>query len=579
MTILRTGVAGLVLLAALLAQAQSPAAQVSYGAITGRVICEDGPVPFATIAVSAAGGRGRGNGFRTVIADAEGNFKVDGLRAAALSISATAPGYVQESVSPAPAESETSAEPLPPMWYHIGESVAIRMVRGGVITGRVLSPTGEPVIGMRVIAQPAESSATAFPAGNAEAQTDDRGIYRIFGLAAGSYVVAAQAGAAGGFPGRPRDPLANSAPIYHPAGSRATAAEVAVSAGAETAGIDIQYRNLRGFSISGTVAGAASSDARGGQFTLVTLTHKASGQVVNTAFLSPRGGPLRRGTASGPDTFSILGVANGEYELTAQRNAGEDAAASAPLRVLINGADVSGLALTLKPLASLRARLQIEGNGTACPAPRPPAMEEQVFSLRMIADKSTAAPPQPLTGTPDRNGEVRFRALAAGRYHLDAQLLDERWFVRAVTAPAPAVGKAPAAKPLDLARTGLAIKSGEKAEGIVLTAAEGAASVEGKASKAGEWLIYLLPAERERTEEVLRYAVTRTNGSGAFRLHNLAPGRYWTLALPAADPPTLPLALDAAARLRLRRAAEIANQPVELQPCQRLTGLTPTPKP
>ncbi len=592
---MRLCVSGLMLLAVLTAHAQTPNAAVSYGAITGRVTCEDGPLPFASVTVSAVAGRGPGNASRTVTTDAEGNFKVDGLRAAALQVTASAPGYVPESAA-VTAEPDLPAEVLQQPFYRLGDDVTIRLVKGGVITGRVLNPAGDPVIGVRVNAQPAQAAAAPFTMANTEAQTDDRGSYRIFGLSAGAYVVVANAAAGGGFGGGgfggggrggpQRNPLANDGPIYYPSGSRAAAVEVTVNSGTESSGIDIQYRSTHGFAISGTVAGAVAERGPGGGFTLVMLTHKASGQVVNTAFLTPRGGPGRRGAtaSSGPDTFSILGVTAGEYELAAQRNAGDDTAAAAPVRVLVSGADVTGVALTLKPLASVRAQLQIE-SGIKCPAPRPAILDEQVFALRTDQVGVSKPPPAPIS-VPNRAGEIAFRGLTGGRYRLNAQLLDERWYLRSITAPtpsapvkgatSPAAKTAPVAPPrlMDVSRSGLTLKAGERLNGVVVAVTEGAAALEGKAVKAGtsvpSWRIHLIPVERERAEDVLRYAETQTGSGGAFRFRNLAPGKYWILAQPVPKESEAPTGLDTAARLRLRRAAEAANQVIELQPCQRL---------
>lgn len=598
------------LLPALHVQAQTPDASANYGGLTGRVIGEDGPVPFANVTVTTVGGRGQGNGSHTVITDAEGNFKVDGLRAAALQIQVSAPGYVQESaaVSVAAAEPDGPVEAVTQTYYRIGDDVTIWMVKGGVITGRVLNLAGDPVIGVRVIAQPANpASLAAVPTlmASNEAQTDDRGIYRIFGLPAGTYVIVANAGAlgggggggfgpafGGGRPGQQRNPFANDGPIYHPSGGRAGAAEITVNSGTEVSGIDIQYRSVRGVAISGTVAGAATVRGPGGGFTIVTLTDKASGQVLNTAFLTPRGGPIRRGEASGPDTFSMLHVADGEYEITAQRNSGDESAAAAPVRVLVNGSDVTGVALTLKPLANVRAQVQFESL-SKCSAPRPALLEEQIFTLRAEPAASTKAPvprpPAPIS-VPNRTGEIAFRGLAAGRYRLGTQLLDERWFIRSIAAPAPTpsvpakttpapaakTGSVASAKMVEVSRSGLTLKSGERLNGVVVAVAEGAAAIDGKVVKAGTkapaeaWQIHLIPVERERAEDVLRYAETQTGNSGTFRFRNLAPGKYWVLAQPAPQNAASQAALDTAARLRLHRAAEAANQVIELQPCQRL---------
>jgi hypothetical protein len=556
-----------------------------YGSISGRVMSEDGPVPFAGITVSPASGRGAGNSSRNATADAEGNFKVDGLRAIAWSVYAAAPGYVMDALP-------DDEEPDQPH-HRVGDNVTIRMVKGGVITGRVLSATGEPVIAVRVGAE-LVSDAQGKRAKNAvlrqavsgDFQTDDRGVYRIYGLPPGTYVVVASP-ASGFGPGGRRSPYDGDAPVYHPANTRDAAAEVVVNSGAETGGIDIQYRSEKGRAVSGKVIAPAPEGDRVGGFTSVTLTHAATGAVINTAFVGPRG----RGENSA-SAFSMHGVPDGEYEIAAQRNSpGGDLAASAPRRVVVIGRDVAGIELTLKPLASVAGRLLLE-SASKCAAQRPASFEEQLFALRaeeaVAGEQKSATDPLRPTA-PDRSGELAFRGLSAGRYRLVAQMLDEKWFIRSITFPIAAPASAsktsprPAAKPspapswVDAGRNGLNLKSGERLAGLIVNVTEGAAAIKGKVKVAeGATLpsrlrVHLIPVERERADDLLRYAETEANGDGAFRLSNLAPGKYWLLARSSARPDkSWPEAFDAAARTRLRREAEAANQVVELQPCQRL---------
>jgi hypothetical protein len=62
------------------------------GAISGRVVTEDGqPVPRATVSITASGMTNRRLSVNT---DEEGNFRAEGLDAAAYVVSASAPGYV-----------------------------------------------------------------------------------------------------------------------------------------------------------------------------------------------------------------------------------------------------------------------------------------------------------------------------------------------------------------------------------------------------------------------------------------------------------------------------------------------------
>jgi hypothetical protein len=95
--------------------------------------------------------------------------------------------------------------------------------------------------------------------------------------------------------------------------------------------------------------------------------------------------------------------------------------------------------------------------------------------------------------------------------------------------------------------------------------------------------VYLLPAERDKFADVLRYFVTPVEPSGAFALNNLAPGRY-QVAVQTLDANTgtlfklrLPEATEA--RAKLRRVAETQKTELELKPCQNLTDQQVTFKP
>ncbi|MBI3874578.1 MAG: carboxypeptidase regulatory-like domain-containing protein, partial [Verrucomicrobia bacterium] len=122
-------------------------ATAEYGALTGRVLGEDGPVPYASVSVVPAGDAGRGNIGKTVTADVEGNFKLDGLRALAWQVTASAPGYVTNDLD------LTMPEAAPQPYHRIGDQVTLQLMKGGVITGRVLSAANEPLVAVRVSAQ------------------------------------------------------------------------------------------------------------------------------------------------------------------------------------------------------------------------------------------------------------------------------------------------------------------------------------------------------------------------------------------------------------------------------------------
>ncbi len=555
-----------------------------YGSITGRVVSEDGPLPFVSITVLPVSSnninRGPGNNsFRNVTTDAEGNFKVDGLRASAWQVIPSAQGYVVD----------TSEEAAPP-YFRIGEAATIRMVKGGVITGRVLNSVGEPLIAVPVSVQYVRD-AQGRPASGGGAgggfQTDDRGVYRIYGLQPGSYVVSAGRTGGGGGPGGGRfSPYDGDVPTYFPAATRDTAVEVSVSGGGETGGIDIQYRGDKGRAISGKITGATTDTSNrgfGGPGGIsVTLTHAATGSMFNRTFVQSR---------NGANSYALYGVPDGEYEVTAERiSPSDNDAASTPRRVVITGRDVTGMDLVLMPLASIQARLQLETENKEikCETTRKAAFEEQLFVLQ---PEEQAESPQRRNqrrpvfdnhlGTPNRAGEMSFRNLNIGRYHLLTKLLDDNWYLRSITlpgAPVKATPKAPAkATIVDVARNGLNLKSGDKLTGLTVKVSEGAAGVKGKV-KAEEnnplppmLRVYLVPVEKERADDVLRYAETGIGTDGSFSFSHLAPGKYWLTTRLEIDDAQKKIR-DNAERAKLRREAEAANTVVELQACQRLVN-------
>jgi hypothetical protein len=69
-----------------------------------------------------------------------------------------------------------------------------------------------------------------------ERTTDDRGVYRIYGLAPGTYV--ASAGGGSGFSGYNINPYDADVPTYAPAATRDTATEINLHSGEEVTGID-----------------------------------------------------------------------------------------------------------------------------------------------------------------------------------------------------------------------------------------------------------------------------------------------------------------------------------------------------
>ncbi|HWQ31748.1 MAG TPA: hypothetical protein VNQ79_02600 [Blastocatellia bacterium] len=416
--------------------------------------------------------------------------------------------------------------------------------------------------------------------------TDDRGVYRIYGLLPGAYLVCA-GGSGSGF--GYQNPFAFDARIYYPSSTRDAATEITVQAGVETTGTDLRWRSERGFVVSGTIRTAADSESSIRGFIQFDLINPVTGAREASGF-NPSG------TAG--NGFAFYGVSDGEYDLIASSGGSELIARSQPRRIVVSGRDVTGLELTLLPVGSLAGKvvietLQAENKAKTCHSPRPLLPEEILISVSR--DQQGREEPQDYFpyarfGSPNSQGEFTVKNLEAGRWRLIPRLPDDNFYLRSITLPASApkparAGTASAGSSAnDPARNGLTLKSGERVTGLIVTAAEGAAALKGKVSAEGAKLparlrVFLLPAEKEVADNVLRYAEAGADGDGAFSFSHLAPGRYLLLAraVPeneSADRPVRPLAWDSNERAKLRREAEAANVTIELKPCQRVNDYT-----
>jgi hypothetical protein len=558
-----------------LASAQAPASpsrvpaqpvsadEPATGAITGSVVSESGqPLAGVTVSVWDASQSG---GHRTTSTDAEGNFRVRGLIPSLYFVTAFLPAYTRIS---------TDAS-IPGNYHRVGDTVKITLLPGGVITGKVTNAEGEPVIGVGVRAVMIRNASNETPQMGSlsisDAPTDDRGIYRIFGMAPGTYIVSA-----GGMT-LPEpfklNPYDSDVPTYAPSATRDTASEIVVRTGEESVA-DIRYRGDSGHVVSGTIKVSA---AAGGS---VSLT--AAGSVFPTAhaFQQPGGGG-----------FAFRGVADGEYDLVAQSipvqtGAIVDVPMSEPQHITVKGADITGLEFVPRPLASLGGQIVLQpAKVAACENKRRPLFAEMLVALqrpeRDEKERLTYLRVFARPGNPDANGNFAIKNLMPGKYLLDPSFFARYWYLQSVS-----VATTPK---IDAAANWTNVKFGDQISNFTITIAEGAASIRGKVTTANAaelpagLAVYLLPAERDKFADVLRYFVTPVETSGAFALNNLAPGRY-QVAMQTLDANTgtlfklrLPEATEA--RAKLRRVAETQKTELELKPCQNLTDQQVTFKP
>jgi len=523
------------------------------GSIKGRVVDEAG-VPMANVAINVRPVGGSYDEEQEAATDDNGEFVVDHLSAKPYVIHCEASGYIDADPSSS--------------YYLTGEPVTIRMTKGGVITGRVLGGTGEPCVKATVGTVRARDQ-DGQPVSSGEesdtAETDDRGIYRIYGLESGYYMVRVE-----GVGTYNDSQLRSAVPIYYPSVTRDGAQQVAVARGQEVGGIDITYRSERGHIVSGSFSGMMHSGSGGEAFIRVfgfkPLAVLEEGYQENRKFL-------------------FNGMPNGDYFVVAQNDAEAPTAASQPYQVTVKGADVRGIDLRLVPFASASGKVSM-GPAPAprgqpeCKGTRPGlAQEAVVWASRDEKKNDTVKPAFPPElfdesepTAPNENGEFSLQGLAPGHYRFGATLPNEAVYVSAISM------KAPSGKAIDIAASGASLKSGDQLAGISIILAEGASALRGRVVSSAEKAklpsglrVHLVPAEPAHANDVLRFAEAEVKSDGTFALTNIPPGRYRIVAIAVKDRGSLPVAWDADERASLhRRAEESGGAPVvELKPCQR----------
>jgi Carboxypeptidase regulatory-like domain len=456
--------------------AAQQAVVVGKGSITGTVTVSGTGQPARRARVNLNGSDGAGS--QTATTDDAGRFAFSGLPEGRYSLSASKPGYLGASFGQRiPGRSGT------PIQLADGQRMQaqLQIWRGGVITGTVLDEHGEaipntPVRLLRYVLQGGQR--TLQQSGNG--QTDDRGIYRIFGLQPGEYLVSAtprnnsaqvliaeqraavesamQRAAAvaasnpeqaqvlamraerlgANLPAPDDEQPTGYAPVYYPGTTNPSSAiAVVLAPSEEKAGIDFQYQVVPVARIDGVVASTG-----------VPLPNNVQITLVNRGFSVPGLNPgSARSDAQG--TFRIPNVPPGQYTLVARATitAGREggpagrgllaggrgqeliargrAAAGPPTDqtrlwgsadVTVDGGNVSNIVVTLQPGVPVSGRIVFDGA-----TPPPANMSSLRVSLQPIVTPGSG--PEMATGATGRveaDGKFTISSVVPGRYRLSA---------------------------------------------------------------------------------------------------------------------------------------------------------------
>jgi protocatechuate 3,4-dioxygenase beta subunit len=325
---------------------------------------------------------------RTTTTDDAGRYSFASLPANRYTLAVTKPGYVRMTYG-----AKRADRPGTPVTLGDGQQLKnldMALTRGAIITGRVLDETGQPAFGVSVrllqyrIVQGERVLAPAALGLVSPESTDDRGMFRLYGLPPGEYIVSAtprastageiramtdteiraaiaaaqqqpggmaagRPGGAGpiGAPGTGSTPPAvppreyatvGYAPVYYPGTTLAgSAATITLSAGEERSSVDFQLQLIRTAKIEGTVIAPAGIPPESVQLVMTpTGPNAVPGALPFT---------LVTRVAPGPDgKFTYTAVAPGTYTISARASQRPAGAPGAPAMAGAVRGDVVGFA-------------------------------------------------------------------------------------------------------------------------------------------------------------------------------------------------------------------------------------------
>jgi hypothetical protein len=543
------------------------------GPLAGPPVGASMPPLTVTFGLSQTGARGipgempmqvSASSARTVLTDDLGNFVIEKLPAGQYSVTVSRTSFLNTSFGQKKPGGQGTTFPLAD-----GQkaTVNLQMIRGGVITGTVIGEDGDPLSNTQV-------RASRFVMNNGarrlqvsgSAQSDDRGVYRLFGLQPGEYVISstpnasgmpqpdralsdnaliAQAiasgnvhpGAAPGLPATVAIPVPDMQqvqnagpppgylPVYHPGASApASAAIVRVVGGDEHAGIDIQVRLVQASLIQGSVLNPPGQDMAV-QVSLVTEDPLADAGFMNSTRSDTNG------------RFTFRSVAPGKYLVIAQ-------VVPAPGPTVVNGVSMVRTAppqLTDAQKWWGRAEVSVEGEPSVSTSvtlrpgrsisgqvifemTRPPDLTRtkqmvSIFSAPGVTMPSSGPMPQAEVG-PD--GRFTLNGIGPGRYTFRLP--------GGLAKSAIVNGEDTLDFPLDF-------KGDRDLTDVVLTVTDKTTEISGTLTdglgKPGTdyWVIAVASDERFWTPGSRRISVSRTGADGRYMLRNLPPGSYLIAAL------------------------------------------------
>ena len=334
--------------AVLLASAQDSAPAQKAASIAGTVVQEPGSRPLKKVLVQVIAEDQKQGGNYTASTDADGHFHIENVVPGRYRIFLEKAGF--DGVNARGLQSDVNVVAV-----QAGQSLddlLLRMLPTAIISGRVTDEDGDPMSGVRVVAQRKKPGKTG-KEGAAAGSTNDLGEYRLSGLFPGQYWIVAmpppdfrdyerQEKSPRGENSSDGQPDTHYLTTYYPGTyDDMQAATVTLKAGDEMP-INFALLPARTYRVRGMVTGATS-----GQKPAVELVAKA-------------GDSIHADNDVGPDgQFELRGIGPGSYVLRASAGA-DSQLLTARQDTSVVAADVEEVRLVVQPSFTISGHLRIE---------------------------------------------------------------------------------------------------------------------------------------------------------------------------------------------------------------------------
>jgi protocatechuate 3,4-dioxygenase beta subunit len=460
------------------------------------------PLQGAIVLVRSFNGDGS---FTTAVADSEGYYAVGGLGAGVWTVRA-APGHHRTSHVPRGFAVSGHVRGASGIRIAEGEErsdINIALLRAGAIAGRIVDDSGQPVSGIRLQLYHAPGGRAVV--GAASHITDDRGLFRLFGIEPGRYflctqppvVISSRAADAGL---RRRVPAA----ACHPSDTTGEFGQAITVVSGDTGGLEIRMPWHQNRQMSGTVLTSEGSPASGALVSARPVSGRARFEIVAPP-------------ARGDGRFIFSELAPGRYTLTARSTGSDPGAEWVTVEVDLTGEDAKDIIAPLHPPVITPGRITYDGQ------------EPTENRLPVIVVESAAPGVFPShSSKPEITHDLRFEIRGRlGPQLVSVESLPTGWVVERIRYRGTDI-------------TGRATTFVPGAGEVEITLTSKPARVTGRILDGGgnpvpSAVVLVLPADRARLPTRRAWTMTTANTEGRFETPAVPAGDYLLLALTQRD--------------------------------------------